>query len=193
MPISLLATKFYIPPLRTHAVARPFLGDKLSLGISQPGKFILLSGPAGFGKTTLLSEFVTQQQNPVAWMSLDDADNDPIYFWTYLIAALQKVQNGVGEIALANLSLPQNLPPEAIPSILINDLDRLGGEIILVLDDYHVIKNEAIHEGLLFLLEHMPQNLHPVISTRIDPPWPLARFRARNQIVEIRTQDLRFS
>ena len=153
----------------------------------------MLSGPAGFGKTTLLSEFVARLQRPVAWVSLDEGDNDPIRFWTYLIAACQSSWKGVGESALALLRTPQPLPDDTIPTILINDLARQERPVVLILDDYHVIQNPSIHASLLFLLDHLPDNLHLVLSTRIDPPWPLARFRARNQLIEIRAQDLRFS
>jgi LuxR family maltose regulon positive regulatory protein len=193
MSISLLSTKFYIPPARANAVARPRLTEKLMIGLNQPGSFVLLSGPAGFGKTTLLSEFVSVFQQPVAWVSLDEGDNDPIRFWTYLIAACQSVQDGVGESALALFRTPQPLSVEAIPTILINDLARLNCDLALVLDDYHAIQNETIHAAFLFLLEHLPKRLHIVVSTRVDPPWPLARFRARNQLFEVRAQDLRFT
>ncbi|MGE5222118.1 MAG: LuxR C-terminal-related transcriptional regulator [Omnitrophica WOR_2 bacterium] len=193
MLISLLSTKFYIPPTRANAVKRPRLTEKLLSILERPGSFALLSGPAGFGKTTLLSEFATQLQQPVAWVSLDDGDNDPIRFWTYLIAACQTVQPGAGESAMALFRLPQPPALEAIPAILINDLAGPGRDMVLILDDYHTIQNQAIHAGFLFLLEHLPVNLHIVVSTRIDPPWPLARFRARNQLVEIRARDLRFT
>lgn len=178
---------------------RPRLTGKLLSGVQRPGSFILLSGPAGFGKTTLLSEFVAQilQQREslvgVAWLSLDEGDSDPHRFWTYLIAACQGVQEGVGETALALLNMPQPLPEGAIPTLLINDLTRQDRPLVLVLDDYHTIQNPSIHADLLFLLDHLPQNLHLIVSTRTDPPWPLARYRARNQLIEIRAQDLRFS
>lgn len=174
-------------------MARPRLTEKLLSGIGCPGALILLSGPAGFGKTTLLSEFVAQLRYPVAWVSLDEGDNDPIRFWTYLITACQRVQEGIGESALALFGSPQPLPVEAVPAILINDLARLERDLVLVLDDYHAIQNEAVHTALAFLLEHLPGKLHLVVSTRTDPPWPLARFRARNQLVEVRAQDLRLT
>ena len=193
MPVSLLSTKLYIPHARTNAISRPRLTDQLLAGVDRPGSFTLLSGPAGFGKTTLLSEFVALLQQPVAWVSLDEGDNDPIRFWTYLIAACQTVQDGVGEFALALFSTPQPLPVEAVPSILINDLVELDHDLILILDDFHMIQNENIQAAFLFLLEHLPRKLYIVVSTRVDPPWPLARFRARNQLVEVRAQDLRLT
>jgi LuxR family maltose regulon positive regulatory protein len=163
------------------------------IGLNRPGSFTLLSGPAGFGKTTLLSEFVAQLQQPAAWLSLDEGDNDPIRFWTYLIAACQTVQNGAGESALALLSSPLLQAYQVFPAALINDLVRLDRDLVLVLDDYHAIQNATIHTAFSFLLEHLPGKLHIVVSTRVDPPWPLARFRARNQLVEVRAQDLRFT
>lgn len=193
MPASLLSTKLYIPPPRANAIARQRLTEKLLSGVNQPGSFTLLSGPAGFGKTTLLSEFAARLKRSAAWLSLDQGDNDPIRFWTYLIAACQTILEGAGESALVLFGSPQPLPLEAVPMILINDLDRLDRDLVLVLDDYHSIQNETIHSALLFLLEHLPKKLHLIISTRVDPPWPLARFLARNQLVEIRARDLRFS
>jgi LuxR family maltose regulon positive regulatory protein len=193
MPVSLLPTKLYIPPARENAVARPHLIEKLLSGATQPGSFTLLSGPAGFGKTTLLSEFVARLQEPVAWVSLDEEDNDPIRFWTYLITACRSILGDVGAAALELFSAPQPLSDDAVPTILINDFTAQDRTIVLVLDDYHEIRTSSIHAGLLFLIDHLPRNLHIVISTRNDPPWPLARYRARNQMVEIRAHDLRFS
>jgi LuxR family maltose regulon positive regulatory protein len=192
MPVPVLFTKLYIPPERVGAVARPRLIEKLMSGVDRPGSFTLLAGPAGFGKTTLLSEFTSRLQHPVAWVSLDEGDNDPIQFWTYLIMACQSSLEGVGESALELFSTPQPLPDNTVPTILINDLSTHERTVVLVLDDYHIIQTPSIHAGLQFLLDHLPYNLHLIISTRIDPPWPLARFRARNQLIEIRVQDLRF-
>lgn len=190
---SLLSTKLYIPPARANAVARPHLTEKLLAGVGRPGSFTLLSGPAGSGKTTLLSGFVIRLRRPVAWLSLDEGDNDPFRFWTHLIAACQSIVDGVGAAALELLSTPQALPEDTVPTSLINDLASQNRSVVLVLDDYHEIQNPAIHAGLLFLLDHLPDNLHLVVSTRTDPPWPLARYRARNQLLELRAQDLRFS
>lgn len=193
MPVSLLATKLYIPRLRTDAIVRQRLTEKLLALLDRPSSFVLLSGPAGFGKTTLLSEFVAQLRRPVGWVSLDKGDNDPVRFWSYLIAACQMVYAGAGASAQTVLQSPQLLPADTIPTILINDLTSLDRELVLILDDYHVIQNETIHSALFFLLEHLPIKLHIIISTRVDPPWPLARLRARNQLIEIRAQDLRFT
>ncbi len=126
-------------------------------------------------------------------MSLDEGDNDPIQFWSYVITACQSIHSGVGGTALEMFRSPQPLSVEAVTTSLINDIAGTDGELILVLDDYHSIQNEAIHSAFTFLLEHLPANLHIVISTRVDPPWPLARYRVRNQLIEIRADDLRFT
>jgi len=193
MYVSLLSTKLYTPPARENFIQRPYLVEKLLSGMDRPGSFALLSGSAGFGKTTLLSEFVTKYKQPVSWVSLDEGDNDYPRFWTYLITACQSVLEGVGETALELLSSSQSLPDETVPTILINDFVKQTGSVVLVLDDYHEIRNQAIHASLLFLLDHLPDNLYIVISTRIDPPLPLGRYRVRNRLIEIRAQDLRFS
>lgn len=193
MSFSLLSTKLHIPHARVNAVVRPRLTEKLLTIVKRPGCFVLLSGPAGFGKTTLLSEFATELQHPVAWVSVDEGDNDPIRFWTYLITACQTIQRGIGESGLALLQTPQSFPDETIPTLLINDLVKLENDFVLVLDDYHEIHNPSIHSALSFLLDHLPDQLHLVLSTRVDPPWPLGRLRARDQLIEIRAADLRFT
>lgn len=192
MAISILSTKLYIPPARAEAVSRPRLTDKLLAGLDQPGRFALVSGPAGSGKTTLLTEFVRQQQQPAGWLSLDDGDNDPIRFWTYLIAACQSVRAGIGQSALDLFQAAQTLPTDLVPTLVLNDLAKLDAGLTLVLDDYHVIHDPAIHAGLEFVLDRPSAHFHLIVSTRVDPPWPLARFRARNQLVELRAADLGF-
>ncbi len=186
MSLSLLSTKRYIPPPRVDMVSRPHLIEKLLSGVDRPGCFTLVSGPAGFGKTTLLSEFASRFKGSTAWVSLDEGDNDPIRFWTYLITACQSVAKEAGEFALALFKTSQALLDDTVPTILINDLNTQDQSIFLVLDDYQAIKNESIQASMLFLLDHLPHHLHIAISTRMDPPWPLARFRARNQLVEVR-------
>ena len=173
MSLPLLSTKLYIPPVRTNGVSRQALTARLMKVFTQPAGFTLLSSPPGFGKTTLLSEFTNLCKGSVAWVSLDESDNDPIQFWSYVIAACQMVLMGVGESVQAILQLPQEILPETIPTILINDISGSQKEIVLVLDDYHVIQNEYIHQGVLFLLEHLPNNLHLFMSTRVDPPGSL--------------------
>ena len=193
MPLTLLATKLYVPLRRPGAVPRPRLTEKLQSGLNQPGSFVLLSGPAGFGKTTLLSEYADQVKLPVAWVSLDGGDNDPSRFWRYLIAACQTVDPEIGAAAGGALGSAQPVPSDTVPTILINDLACLDRELVLILDDFHAIQDESIQEGFAFLVEHAPANLHLIISTRVDPPWPLARYRARNQLIELRADDLRFT
>ena len=193
MAVSLLSTKFYIPPSRINAIQRPRLTEKLLSGVDRPGSFALLSGSAGFGKTTLLSDFTTRLSGKVAWVSLDEGDNDYPRFWTYLIKACQSILDSVGESALDLLDSTQPLPDDTVPTILINDFVTHSEAVVLVLDDYHEIQNQSIHNSLLFLLDHLPDNFYIVVSTRIDPPWPLARYRVRNRLIEIRAQDLRFS
>lgn len=199
MPAPLLTTKLYIPPLRPELVPRPRLVERLDAGLHR--KLALVSAPPGFGKTTLLSEWVNSQRGvsgsiPVAWLSLDAADNDPNLFWSYGIAALQTVHPGVGEPALAGLQMPRPQAPaiEALLAGLINELAGLEScQYALVLDDYHTITNQSIHDSLYYLLDHMPPDMHLVISTRADPPLPLSRLRAKSQMVEIRSRDLRFT
>ena len=193
MPVSILSTKLYVPHPQPNCVLRPQLTARLLAGIERPNTWALVSGPAGFGKTTLLSEFIEQYRQPVAWLGLDGADNDPIRFWTHLIAACQTLESGVGEAALGLFRSPQPAPEDVVPTILINDLVGREHKLVLVLDDYHVIQNPAIHSAISFLLDHIPDNLHIIFSTRVDPPWPLARFRARGQLIEIRAADLRFT
>jgi LuxR family maltose regulon positive regulatory protein len=190
---NLLATKLRRPALSTKRVHRPQLIQRLRDGLDSGRRVTLVSAPPGFGKTTLLSEWAAQLQRPTAWLSLDEGDNDPIRFWSYLIAACQSIHDEVGAAALALLHSPQPLPADAIPTILINDLAKLESDLLLILDDYHVIQNQFIHAALAFLIDHLPDQLHLVLSTRVDPPWPLARLRARNQLSELRALDLRFT
>ncbi len=161
----------------------------------------LISAPAGFGKTTLVSEWITSCGQPVAWLSLDEGDNDPIRFLTYLVAALQtlalSVAEGIaakiGAGALAVLQSPQPPPAESILTILVNDITTLSDSFILVLDDYHVIDSKPVDQALTFLVEHQPPQMHLVIATREDPPLALARLRVRGQLTELRAADLRFT
>lgn len=185
----LLQMKLYTPPIRPSQIPRPHLIQKLRRG----SRIILISAPAGSGKTTLLSQFTAQLQQPIAWLSLDEADDNLHRFWRYLIHACQSALSGIGESALPLLDKSQQLPSDTIPTILINDLINHDQPMVLVLDDFHTIRTRTIHESMMVLLDYLPQNLNIIISTRIDPPWPLARYRARNQLVEIRSRDLRFS
>jgi len=190
----ILTTKLYLPPARPTLVPRPRLTARLAEGLTRP--LTLISAPAGFGKTTLVSEWCASQAGrgfPLAWFSLDGDDNDSTRFLTYLIAALSRLKPGLGETTLALLYSPQRPSPQVILTGLINDLSESDAPFALVLDDYHVITAQPVHEALTFLLDHMPQQMRLVILTRADPPLPLARLRVRNDLTEIRAADLRFT
>ena len=187
----ILATKLYIPPLRPNVVIRPRLLEQLNEGLHR--KLILISAPAGFGKTTLVSEWVEGIERLAAWLSLDEGENDPARFLTYLVAALQTIAPNIGEVVLSVLQSPQPPPTEAILTALLNDLTTLTDHFALVLDDYHVIDAKPIDHALTYLVEHLPPQMHLVIATREDPQLPLARLRARGQLTELRAADLRFT
>jgi len=156
-------------------------------------KLTLISAPAGFGKTTLLGAWRMVQLGegwPTGWVSLEQSDNDVVRFWTYVITALQTLQSDVGEGAASLLRSPQT-PIESVLSSLINDIAEMRYDFSLVLDDYHVVEAEAIHSAVTFLLEHMPPEMHLIISGRTDPPLPLTRLRARGQLTQLRATDLR--
>jgi LuxR family maltose regulon positive regulatory protein len=187
----LLATKLHVPQVRPNLVSRPHLLNSLTPG--SENRLILLSAPAGFGKTTLLSDWLAAHPRPAGWLSLDRGDNDPVRFWTYVIAALQTIRPGLGESALALLSSATTSPMEPVLTLLINDLDSLGGGCLLVLDDYHVIDNPAIHSTMAFFLDHLPDSVHVVIATRVDPPISLAHLRANGSLLELRVDRLRFT
>jgi LuxR family maltose regulon positive regulatory protein len=187
----LLATKLYKPRPRTQLVPRAHLVKRLKQGMTGP--LTLISAPAGFGKTTLLAQWLAESDMAVTWLSLEAEDNDPTRFLSYLIATLQTLDAQLGTTALALLRTPQPAPPETVLAVLTNDLvERGGGEFALVLDDYHTITAESIQHGMTFLLEHLPPQLHLVLATRVDPPLPLARLRAQGQLTEVRMADLRF-
>ena len=187
----LLETKLYLPQWTASAVSR----QRLIARIQQTRKLTLISAPAGFGKTTLLTEWAASapMTERVAWLSLDQSDNNPALFWTYLITALQKIQPKIGDRALTLLQSSQSLSIESILVILINEISAIKAPLALVLDDYHVIETQAIHSALNFLLSHLPSQLHLIIASRCDPPWPLARLRASQDLIELRAADLRFT
>jgi LuxR family maltose regulon positive regulatory protein len=179
-------------------VPRPRLIERLNQGLISGRKLTLVSAPAGFGKTTLVSEWLAGCSQPAAWLSLDESDNDPTRFLAYFIAALQTVAANIGKGALGVLHAAQLQPPatESILTAIINDIAALPDPIVLVLDDYHLIDAQAVHDALAFLLEHLPSppgGMHLVIATREDPPLTLARLRARDQLTELRAADLRFT
>ncbi len=191
MLLPLLATKLNIPPLRHERVSRPRLIARLHRGFAGP--LTLVAAPAGFGKTTLLSDAVRLSQISVAWLTLEADDADPIRFARYLLAAIQRVIPQLGMTATSLLDSPQPPALETVISLLINDLAAHVADVVLVLDDYHVLESPVIDSALRFLLDHLPPTLHLVIGTREDPPLPLTRLRARGQLTELRAADLRFS
>ena len=188
---TILQTKLHIPPLRSSYVTRPRLTARLNAGLAS--RLTLICAPAGYGKTTLVTEWLQVGERRVAWLSLDENDNDPRRFLAYLLAALRQVQDDIGQAAAAMLQSPQPPPGEAILSVLVNEIAAVPQPFILILDDYHVIHTPPIYQQLNFLLDHQPPQMHLVVITREDPPLPIARLRARGQMVEIRQDDLRFS
>jgi len=203
MVTPLLTTKLHVPPLRHGLVRRPRLLQRLDEGLALGRRLTLISAPAGFGKTTLLSEWIADCGLRIAdcgWLSLDEGDNDPARFWAYLIAALRTVHATIGEGARSVLQSPQPPPAESVLADLINEIAAIPGtadsparSLILVLDDYHLITAQPIHESIAFLLDHLPDCLHLVIATRGDPPLPLSRLRGRGQLTELRQADLCFT
>ena len=191
MPISILATKLYIPPARSKIVPRHRLIEQLNKGLHH--RLTLISAPAGFGKTTLVSEWIVGCERPAAWVSIDEGDSDPISFLTYLISAMQTINAGIGSEVLEIIQASQLPPIESILTTLLNEISTIPNEFVLVLDDYHLIDARLVDDTLTFLLEHLPPQMHVVITTREDPNFPLARFRARNQLTELRVTDLRFT
>ncbi len=194
MPVHILSTKLYCPAVHENLVSRQRLVEQLNIGLKKP--LTLISAPAGYGKSTLLSEWrasPTGQSHQLAWLSLDPDDNEPVQFLAYLIAAIRSVKPGYADTLLSSIQAPQLAPPLVILTNLINELSQLDKPLVLVLDDYHVINTPEVHEDMAFILDHAPIHLHLVILTRADPPLQLARLRARNLMYEIRSSDLRFT
>jgi len=193
MSTPILATKLYIPPPRSKIVKRPRLVERLNEALSSGCKLTLISAPAGFGKTTLVSEWITSCGRPVAWLSMDKGDNDPARFISYLVAALQTIKAEIGEGLLAVLQSPEPVQIETILTTLLNEISIIPENFLLVLDDYHSIDSPPVDQSLAFLIEHQPPQMHLLIATREDPDLPLARLRARGQCTELRAADLRFT
>lgn len=188
----LLQTKLFSPRWREGMVSRPRLVKQMLMGCK--GKLTLVSAPAGSGKTTLLAEWLKEvSQDSVGWVSLEPKDNDPTIFWSYCIAAIQKLHDGVGGHAMSMLYSPQPPSIESVLINLINEISTLDEDVILVLDDYHVIEAEPIHAGLSFLLDHLPAHMHLVLASRTDPSIQLSRLRVRGELTEIQATDLSFT
>jgi LuxR family maltose regulon positive regulatory protein len=188
---NLLSTKLFIPEPRQDYIIRSKLLDLLDGAISS--KLILVAAPPGYGKTTLLSVWIKERGIPAAWVSLDSEDNDHLLFTRYLIAALQSINPNIGQVSLVLLKSTPSSSSTSILSALINDLAQIGGDFMLVLDDYHSIESQNVHDFLTYLLDHLPPGMHIVIASRSDPPLQLSRLRARNQLLEFRQADLRLS
>ncbi len=188
---TLLGTKLHVRSPRPGLVSRRRLLELLDQGSACP--LTLVSAPAGFGKTTLLAEWLSKRQQKACWLSLDAADDDPSSFLSYVIAALQTVVPGLADDLVPSLRSPQPPSVESVTVALANELASVPGDITLVLDDCHVVTSPAVNLGLAFLLEHLPPNVHLVIASRSDPAIPIARLRARGQVVEVRADELRFT
>lgn len=191
MSTPLLTTKLQIPLPRPVIVPRPRLTAQLDDGLQ--GKLSLVSAPAGYGKTTLVAEWLGKQDRMAAWLTLEDADNDPARFLAYILAALGKIDGQVGEETKLLLQDAEPLQPDLLMTTLLNEISAIPKLFVLVIDDYHVIHTLAIHQQLSFIVEHQPTQMHLVLLTREDPPLPLPRLRGRNQVTEIRQNDLRFT
>jgi LuxR family maltose regulon positive regulatory protein len=186
-----LLTKLHIPTPPKYLVYRKRLFDKLNEGLER--KLILISAPAGFGKTTMVTQWIKKDKIPTAWFSIDDRDNDPYGFFSLLITSIQTVRENVGKQALELLKLPGTVGLDHIIEMLINDLVTLEKDLLLVLDDFHLINNDQVIKGISFLLQFKPEHFHVTILTRSDPSLPIARLRSQNEIIEIRSSDLSFS
>ena len=192
MPIPILKTKLIIPPSRPELVLRSRLIEKLNNGLSR--KLTILSAPAGFGKTTLLSSWVAQiESSHVSWVSLDQEDNDLSRFLTYFVSALHTIENHIGAGALSTNQTPSAQNFDIIVTTLINEISDSDKDWVLVLDDYHFIESESIHQALALFINHLPTNFHLVISTREDPPLPISQLRVKGVLTEVRFKDLRFT
>ena len=184
-PAPLLSTKLHAPRLRPELVDRATLVDRL---VTSGAPLTLVAAPAGSGKTTLLAAWRASagESRPFAWLSLDRGDNDSVRFWAYMVEAVRAVAPDIGEPVLALLRAPGTDPVETVAPAAVAELERLDREIVLVLDDYHLVSNPEVHASVELLVEHLPAALHLVIATRADPPLPLARLRVRGELLEIR-------
>src|SRR5665647_1016962 len=179
----MLLTKLHIPPAGNIIVHRSELYEKLNIGLSR--KLILISAPAGFGKTTVVSDWINQNKIPAAWFSLDNGDNDPAVFLSYIISGIQSIHKEFGQSALKLLNSPNSPSVESITSLLINEIININQNILLVLDDFHLINSSEVLKLVAYLLEHIPVNIHIVILTRSDPSLSVPRLRSQHQLVEL--------
>lgn len=187
----ILPTKLHIPTSRNALIHRARLIEKLNAGLHR--KLTVVSAPAGFGKTTLLGDWVSHCQRPVAWLSLSESDKEPVQFLSYLVAALQTVDSTIGHLVVEALKASQLPAIESLLSPLLNEIASVSDAFLLVLDDYHLVDSEPIEQAILFLLEHLPPSMHLVLATRVDPQLPLARLRVKGELSEVRATDLRFT
>ena len=193
MPQPLLTTKLFFPRPRARLVSRPRLIEWLDAGIRKP--LTLISAPAGYGKTTLIGDWHARlgSEYPLAWLSLDPDDNNLARFLTYVSAALETVDSRLPQDLVSQLHLPQLPPMEELVTALINGVNAFSKDFALVLDDCHVITDPVIHAAIVYLLDHLPPKMHLVMLTRSDPPIHLAKLRARDDLAELRADDLRFT
>ena len=191
MATPVLATKLYLPPPRPEVVLRPRLTGLLNEGLHC--RLTLICAPAGFGKTTLVGEWLSGCQRPAAWLSLDEGDNDPTRFLAYLVAALRTIAADIGDGVLGALRSPRPPSIESVLTALLNEIIAIEDDFVLVLDDYHVVDARPVDDALAFLIEHLPPRMHLAVATREDPHLPLARLRVRGQLSEVRAADLRFT
>lgn len=187
----LLTTKLFIPKLRSATIHRNRLTEKLDNGLES--KLTLVCAPAGFGKTTLLVDWISKSTRPVAWVSLDQTENDPVRFFKYLTGALQTIEKDLGNSTRSMLDVNEGFPIESFAANLISDISEFKTDFLLILDDFHVIDNPNVYKAAEFILDNMPENMHLVISSRVDPPFPITRMKVQNQVTEIRPVDLSFN
>lgn len=187
----LLVTKLHLPAPPARLVARPRLVDQLTAGLAR--RLTLVCAPAGFGKTSVLAEWSQQRAPRVGWVSLDPGDNDPVRFWRYVVAALDLGRPGLAARVAPLLGVPGQASFDGLVTTVVNEVAAEPDELLLVLDDYHVIETQPVHQSVSFLVEHAPPGLHVALASRADPPLPLARLRARGELTEVRATDLRFT
>ncbi|MBK5109577.1 MAG: hypothetical protein JJE12_15690, partial [Anaerolineales bacterium] len=191
MTSPLLSTKLFTPSPRAKLVSRPRLVNRLNAGLQK--RLTLISAPAGFGKSTALSSWIADSDYPVAWLSLDEGDNELAQFLSYFVAALQTINASLGRGAAVALQSPDGFNPEILLTNLGNEITETDHDMVIIEDDYHMIESQPVDNALLFIMDHLPRQMHLFISSRIDPSFPLSRLRASGYLIELRAEDLRFS